>query len=169
MKEKNRERQSSSTNGDRELIDQLDSKSRVSGDAAWGVLAVRPNGVSLVLDALRNHEISTRDGKVRALNLLYSEGLRLPEALEVYVSYLRDRSLVVAIQALSGVVRFRNRKYIPTVRELLSRVEGTKDEEYVRRGLVALEEGNPRLFQPRFLDQRNVWRLDEKMLPAELA
>ena len=137
---------------DTELIGVLDGKSRKLGDTAWGIL-LRRGRDDLVVAALRNREIRSRDGKIRSLNFLLNRGRRLPESYEIFKMYCTDRSADVVGSALFGLALWGNREAI----HFLQSIKSERDCKKIERAIRSLDEGDYRIYSPYFLDACGVW------------
>jgi len=137
---------------DTELIEVLDGKSRKLGDTAWGIL-IRRGCDDLVVAALRNRKVRSRDGKIRSLNFLLNRGRKLPESYEIFMTYCTDRSADVVGSALFGLALWGNREAI----HFLQSIKSERDCEKIERAIRSLEQGDYRIYSPGFSDARGVW------------
>ncbi len=138
---------------DDELVDVLAGPSRKLGDMAWEALG-RHGRHDLVIRALQEKKITTRDGKVRALNLLLSQGRRLPEAFPILCQYAADRSIDVADCALFGLALWQDISVLPLLESLL----GSKHSAEVTKVIDAIKTGDPKKYSPYFHDSKGVWK-----------
>jgi len=135
-----------------ELIGLLDERSIKVGDTAAGVLSMRDEW-EMILDAILTNALRTRNGKVRALNFLSQRGRRIPEAIHGYLHLINDSHKDVVSCALFGVVFWNNPRYLATVKE----ISAEKVQFLVKKAIAALENGNPYLYSPNFIDDAGVW------------
>ncbi len=138
---------------DEELVDVLAGSSRKLGDTAWEALG-RHGRYDLVIRALQEKKITTRDGKVRALNLLLSQGRRLPEAFPIYCQYASDRSVDTAGCALFGLAFWQDASVLPLLESLL----GSKHSAEVTKTIDAIKAGDPKKHSPYFHYSQGVWK-----------
>ena len=137
---------------DNELLGLLEEKSRKVGDNAWAILRRRRQH-SMVADALEHRKIRTRDGKVRALNLLSVFGRSVPRACQSFKQYCSDRSSDVVDCALMGLCLWGNQDAI----SYLSTIQSARDAERIERAIRSLNEGNYNIYSPGFRDDAGVW------------
>ena len=152
-----------------ELVDVLDGPSRVFRHTAWHMLA-RRNRFDLVARALKEQALTTRDGKVSALNLLLLRGKSLPEAFPIYLQYAGDRSSGVISCALLGLVLWQD----DSVVSLLKSLPPSKHSELIRKAIDALEHHDSMRFSEAHYDFFGAWKprspfsLNPKTLLARL-
>ena len=88
-----------------ELLDLLDERSIKVGDTAAGLLSSREER-AMILNAILSDRLTTRNGKVRALNFLCQRGRQMPEAINGYLHLVHDEHPDVVDCALFGLGRF---------------------------------------------------------------
>lgn len=137
---------------DSELIAVLDGTSRKLGDTAWSLL-LRRKRQALVMNALRDDQIRTRDGKIRSLNMLKILGRSEPESFEVFKLLATDRSADVSHSALFGLCLWGKQEALPFLRSI--RTERTRDD--VDLAIRSIEAGNYNIFSSGFRDASGVW------------
>jgi len=138
---------------DEALVDVLGGSSRKLGDTAFSLLW-RRNRTDLVIGALRDGKLGSRDGKVRALNFLLKYGRSIPEAFEIYRQYCVDRSHDVVSTALFGLVFWQDPRVIPYLESLAFGAHG----EMVHEAISALRSRDVKKYSPYFHDAVGVWR-----------
>lgn len=138
---------------DAELVEILDGKSRKFGDNAFELILQRRRH-SLVIDAVRAKRIRTRDGKIRAMNLLKALGRSEPESYEIFKIFCVDRSSDVVHSALFGLCLWGNRDAIP----FLESIPSERDKEYVALAIESIEAGDYNVFSSGFFDNTGVWK-----------
>lgn len=137
---------------DEELVAVLNGASSVLGDTAWSLLHNR-NRHDLIIRALKEKKISTRDGKVRALNFLLSYGRKLPDAFQIYLDYSGDKSKDAADCALFGLAFWQDSRAIPC----LESKQETRNSKNIKKAIDALRSRDPKRYSPCFHDAQGVW------------
>ena len=98
------------------LIELLDSASIKIGDTATSRL-MRESAYPQLINAGLEGKITTRLGKIRTINALFSAGRKYPKAKIVYLRLLADKSDEIASCALFNLVFWGDRSIISIVKE----------------------------------------------------
>ena len=138
---------------DEELVDVLDGPSRVLCQTAAHLLR-RRRRFDLVVGALKERKLTTRDGKVSALNLLLGRGRGLPEAFPIYLQYAGDRSAGAVSCALLGLVLWQDDSVVP----LLESLPASTHSELIRKAIDALKCHDPKRFSSGDFDYLGQWK-----------
>jgi hypothetical protein len=139
------------------LVQLLDSKSIKVGDSAAGILT-REQVHSLVIPAILEREITTKLGKLRATNILFSLGRQYPEAMTAYLALLEDKNDGAARNVLLALVMWRDVRVIPLIKARQAKVKSVKDAEAFQRACEAIEKSEPSIFSPYFSDDSGIWK-----------
>jgi hypothetical protein len=144
------------------LLALLDERSIRVGDTAECLLSLREER-QLVLAAIMDDKLKTRNGNVRALSFLLRRGRKMPEAIDAYLHLVHDSHRDVVAWALFGLVFLGNKRFIRNIQEALAR-PGIPERLRKRLELAvkALEEQDPFIFSPNFHDAGDVWKLDKQ-------
>lgn len=153
--------------GDEDLIRLLDDKSRKVGDTAFTIL-YRNEKLDLVVDRLLDGTIHTRDGKVRATNMLSWRGKKYRRSAEAFLALLKDRSFDVVSNALWGLTFLQDEGNLPAIGEEADRRAAAGGQTYERfhKAIEAIEKHNPFIYSPYFMDAQGVWELDPVRFPG---
>jgi hypothetical protein len=139
------------------LIQLLDSRSIRIGDSAAGLLST-DQAVSDLISAVRNNQISTQLGKIRASNVLSIFGRRFPEALEAYLVLLRDRNDEAAANTLLQLVFWGDKRVIPLIEERKKTIKSPDVIKDFERAVQALGKSDTFIFSPCFRDADGIWK-----------
>lgn len=135
------------------LLKLLDDRSTKIGGAVVGIL-VRQNKHDAVLRAAMSDEFKTRNGKVRALNILRRRGRTMPKAIHAYLKFIHDTHPDVVESALFGLVFWNDRKHLPAIES----IKNPSVRNSQKQAIKALKQRSPRLFSPHFWDISGVWK-----------
>jgi hypothetical protein len=138
------------------LVALLNERSIKIGDTAADILSTRGE-TFMVVDAMMSGRLSTRNGKVRALNLLSQRAL--PDAVPVYLRMILDPNPDVVSSALFGLVFWNDARHLPAIRA----IKNSSARQIQEQAISALEAGNPQLYSPHFYDAAGVWKSDTKI------
>ena len=136
------------------LLELVDERSIKVGDTAIDLLSARGE-VNLILEALMSGRLTTRNGKVRALNTFCSRGLGMPEAVPAYLLMINDSNPDVVSCALFGLVFWNDPQYLPAIRA----IRNPRMENMKKKAITALEAHDPKRYSPHFRDANCVWCL----------
>ena len=139
------------------LIELLDSKSTKIGGSAAGLLK-GSQAYHLLISSILENRITTKLGKIRATNTLFSVGRRYPEALKAHLVFLNDQNREVADNALLGLVFWGDKRVIPLIKERGKRAKSATDAKEFERACDALEKADPASFSPNFADDAGTWK-----------
>jgi hypothetical protein len=130
---------------DIELLALFDSPSIKIGDCAVEELEKRSVG-HLVVEAVCNHRLKTRNGKVRATNFLSAWGRSYKEAFPALMILAADKNKEAVNNALLYVVLWRDLSVLPTLKALYAE---RKNPDYLK-AIEALEKGDHRIYMKYF-------------------
>ena len=129
---------------DLELLALFDSPSIKIGDCAVVELGKRSS--NLVVEAVQNHQLKTRNGKVRATSYLSRWGRSYKEAFPALMILAADKNKEVVSNALLDVVLWRDLSVLPTLKALYAE---RKNPDYLK-AIEALEKGDHRIYSKYF-------------------
>ncbi len=138
------------------LVGLLDSKSIKVGDCAATMIKGSVAYRRLISSVLEG-QITTKLGKIRANNMLFSTGRQYPDALKAYMRFLNDPNDEIAYESLLGLVFWGDKQVIPAIKERAKRVKSAEDVREFGRACDALEKSDPKTFNPHFTDSGGVW------------
>jgi hypothetical protein len=134
------------------LVALLNERSIKVGDTAADLLSARDER-ALLLDAAMSGQLTTRNGKVRAVNFFCQRGRRMPEALPAFLRFIHDSNPDVVSCALFGLVFWNDPQHLSAIRSISNpRLIALRD-----RAIAALEAHNPKLYSPGFIDVTGAW------------
>ncbi|REJ95136.1 MAG: hypothetical protein DWQ29_02220 [Planctomycetota bacterium] len=144
------------------LLELLDSRSIKVGDTAASLLSRRGKTNAIVDSVLAGH-VSTKVGKIRAINILSSAGTSCVRAREAYLSLLYDKNHDVVDSALFGLVFLQDRRSIGAIRDAMAtQTEGSETHARCLTAIEALQQQDPFIFSPYYHDAGDVWGLDKQ-------
>lgn len=138
------------------LIGLLDSKSIKVGDCA-ATMIKGSNAYRRLISSMLQGQITTKLGKIRANNMLFSTGRKYPDALKAYLTLLNDPNDEVADNALLALVLWGDKQVLPAIRERAKRIKSAEDVGEFVRACDALGRSDPKAFNPHFTDDRGIW------------
>ena len=140
------------------LMTLLDSSVRKVGNTAAEILANRAE-VELLVNGIVGKTLSTKLGRIRALNMLHSFGKKCSLSRAAYLSALCDKSADVVDCALFGLAFMQDVTVLPEMKQAVLKANSKAAADRIGLAIDAIEKNDPHIYSPYFHDKNNLWEL----------